>query len=233
MPHLQPLEQPLLLHQAIAVAIRNYIIDNSLQPGTSLPSEHELASKLGVSRNAVREAIKALASLGIVESRRGSGLYVGNFTLEILIDNLPYGLLGNLQELNDLLEIGEVLEVSIVEAILKTYTDTQVKKLQNILKTMQEKGITGDNLANETRQFRQVLLEHLENRTLVKLLDIFWLVYGRAAERANIPAPSSQVIYELHRDIFEAIQTRDTNNIKQQLAKNYVSVRNHLRDGQQ
>ncbi len=233
MANLQRLQQPPLLHQAIAVAIRNYIIDNSLEPGTALPSEHELASKLGVSRNAVREAIKALSSLGVVESRRGSGLFVGNFSLEILIENLPYSLLSSVQELSDLLEIGEVLEVSIVEALLKTYTDTQVKRLQSILKVMQEKGAAGENPANETRQFRQVLLEHLENRTLVKLLDIFWLIYKRAAEKANIPELSSQVIYELHQNIFEAIQTRDTHIIKQQLAQNYISVRNHLREGQQ
>ena len=80
-PHfpMMPLKHRPPLYEVLQQKIKNYIIQNSLKPGDRLPSETELAQQLGVSRNSVREAVKALEMLDIVETRSGAGLFVGDF----------------------------------------------------------------------------------------------------------------------------------------------------------
>ena len=93
----QPLQRPPSLPETVQTAIRNFIADNNLRTGDALPPETQLTKQLGVSRNAIREAVKSLEMVGIVEVRRGSGLFVGDFSLDPLLDNLPYGLMSDLQ----------------------------------------------------------------------------------------------------------------------------------------
>ncbi|SUW30856.1 GntR family transcriptional regulator [Brucella abortus] len=73
---IKPLKRAPLLHVSVQESLRAYIEDNGLQAGAPLPPEGELAARLGVSRNSVREAIKALESVGVLESRRGIGVFV-------------------------------------------------------------------------------------------------------------------------------------------------------------
>ena len=66
------------------------ILDRRLRAGAPLPTEAELMEDLGVSRNSVREALKALQALDIVEIRHGYGTYVGQASLTPLIDGLTF-----------------------------------------------------------------------------------------------------------------------------------------------
>ena len=68
-----------LLYQAVQDEIKSYIVQYSLKPGDLLPPEAELAQQLGVSRNSVREAVKSLETLGIIESRPRHGPICSQF----------------------------------------------------------------------------------------------------------------------------------------------------------
>ncbi|TIT84305.1 MAG: FadR family transcriptional regulator, partial [Mesorhizobium sp.] len=92
MKSLEPLNRPPLLHVTVQESLRNYIEANRLKAGDALPPETFLAQQLGVGRNSVREAIKALESIGILETRRGIGVFVKEFSFKPLLDNLAYGL---------------------------------------------------------------------------------------------------------------------------------------------
>src|SRR5690606_27853305 len=79
---LTPLNRPPLLHVTVQESLKQYIEDNRLKAGDPLPPETFLAQQLGVGRNSMREAIKALESLGIVETRRGVGVFVKEFSFK-------------------------------------------------------------------------------------------------------------------------------------------------------
>src|SRR5690554_4139090 len=119
---LKPLKRAPLLYQSVQEAIQNYINENDLKPGDPLPAESELARQLQVSRNSVREAVKALESIGILETRRGSGLFVKNFSFDPVLETLPYALLTDIDELVDLLEIRCILEVSMISSAIQMMT---------------------------------------------------------------------------------------------------------------
>ena len=77
-----------VLNELIRDYVKQHILDHGLSAGDPLPSETQLAQELGVGRGSVREAIKALQSLGIVEVRHGDGLYVRPYFIECFSDDL-------------------------------------------------------------------------------------------------------------------------------------------------
>src|ERR671912_516559 len=110
---IKPLTKPPSLHVTVQESLRGYIEDNQLKAGDALPPEGYLAQQLGVSRNSMREAIKALESVGILETRRGIGVFVKAFSFDPLLEHLAYGLRGSLREVGELVEIRRVLEVAL------------------------------------------------------------------------------------------------------------------------
>src|SRR5688500_15038392 len=132
-PALKPLTRQRLLYQSVQDAVRAFILDNKLRAGDPLPPETDLARQLGVSRNSVREAVKAMESLGILETGRGSGLFVRAFAFDPRLDNLSYGLLFDLQELAELLEIRRVLETGMIDAAMQAMPPAAVADLNAVV----------------------------------------------------------------------------------------------------
>ena len=87
----KPLRGP-ALSKAVRDYVKQYILDHKLQGGDALPPETQLAHDLGVGRSSVREAVKALQSLGIVEVRHGDGLYVREYNMDPILETLSFGL---------------------------------------------------------------------------------------------------------------------------------------------
>ncbi len=120
------LKRPQFLYQAVQDEVKAYIIEQALMPGDALPPETELAEQFGVSRNSVREAIKSLESLGIVEARTGAGLFVSNFSFDPLLENLAYGMMFDLKDLADILEVRFHIEHSMIDQAVSAVTDPLV-----------------------------------------------------------------------------------------------------------
>ena len=183
---IESVARPRTLTESVKVSIRRYITQNRLQPGDPLPPETELAAQLGVSRNSVREAVKALESLGILEVRRGTGLFVSAFSLEPLLDNLPYALMADLQDLVEIFEVRHVLESSMIEKALALVDEQQLRQLREVVDRMGAKARRGETFAEEDQRFHRLFFEKVENKTMLKLLDIFWLVFRHADDRADL-----------------------------------------------
>ena len=134
------------LYQQLQSLICNYIAENQLGPDDPLPAEADLAELFGVSRNSVREAVKSLQVLGVLVSRPGSGLFVGEFSFDPIVDSLPYAIVVDYRDLADLLEVRRTLEVGMVDHIVSSRTDEQVAELDEIIDRW-KRAITKDNEA--------------------------------------------------------------------------------------
>src|SRR5260370_25756048 len=91
---------------------------------------------VSVSRNSVREAVKSLETLGVLESRSGSGLFVRNFSFDPLLQNLAYGFMFDMKELTDVIEVRFHLEVGMSNHAIEAVTPDEIKKLHERLKQM-------------------------------------------------------------------------------------------------
>jgi DNA-binding FadR family transcriptional regulator len=83
------------LSKAVRDYVKQYILENDLKGGDPLPPETHLVQELGVGRSSVREAIKSLQSLGIVEARHGDGLYVREYNMDPILETLSFSMRGD------------------------------------------------------------------------------------------------------------------------------------------
>ncbi|MBI3972408.1 MAG: FadR family transcriptional regulator [Chloroflexi bacterium] len=200
------------LYEAAQQAIKQYILEHQLNAGDPLPTEGRLAQELGISRTSVREAVKALESLGILEARPGVGLFVRSFSFDPIVDNLEYSLLFDRHTLAELLSVRKKLEAGYIEDVAAQVTPEQVRVLRSVVDRMGERAALGERPAEmpeEDRFFHRTLYRGLGNGLLLKLLDVFWVVYRRLRHQANVEAIDPVRTWENHRRIVEVLERGD------------------------
>ena len=103
----------------VAEIIRAYIADQKLSAGDKLPSEREFAERMGVSRNIVREALRALELSGVIEKRQGKGAFVRAFDPTLLARHMSFGLASDQPARQQLLEARVALESAVVSLAVR------------------------------------------------------------------------------------------------------------------
>lgn len=229
---LRRLDRSPSLRQSVQESIMDYVVHGGLQPGDPLKPETELARELGVSRNSVREAVKGLESVGVLETRRGTGLFLREFSFDSLVDNLPYGLMSDVQDLAELLEIRRILETGMIDAVAKHRTEEQVQQLKQVLDDMRSRAEMGQSFPQEDREFHRLLFSQVGNKTLLKLLDVFWLGFKKAAEHVNLIDEDPLRTYRSHAEIVESLIAEDSEGARTALDRHYMWVTERLRKAQ-
>ncbi|MBB2480262.1 FadR family transcriptional regulator [Bacillus sp. APMAM] len=151
------------LYLEIVHQIREMITEDQLLPGDKLPSERELSERLNVGRSSVREAFRALELLGLIETRRGEGTYLRDFTNHQLVELLSTFILQDSQVRQDVLETKALIEKDVIRLVSK---EQYVQKL-HVLKEQLE----SEEINTEDRFYHQ-LIAITENRLLLKIWQI-------------------------------------------------------------
>lgn len=238
---LAPLSRPKLLHVSVQESLKAFIQENALAPGAALPAEGDLAQQLGVSRSSVREGIRALESLGIVESRRGVGVFVSAFSWAPLLDNLAFGLRGALREIEEILEIRRALEGALIGRTVALIGDSDLAELHGIVARMRTLAERGESLGVEDQAFHRMLFRCQGNYTLARLLDVFWLAFFTASDDLSLGNPDPMATWRDHQAIVAAIEARDGAAARRRLDAHYDGImrllarrrRNHAAGGTQ
>lgn len=190
--------------------IRDLIVEGQLGPGYRLPAESELAAKLQVSRNALREAVRALCEARVLEIRRGDGTFVSNLQPETLLGGLGFAL--DLMHDGTLLEIFEVrrlLEPPATGLAAQRATDEDIEILTKSLHRLNDARSDEELIAFDLEFHRQVVAI-TGNATLCTLMDAL----GKRAMNARVARGVIQegtrnFTFEQHSRIVEAIIARD------------------------
>ncbi|MEN3186078.1 MAG: FadR/GntR family transcriptional regulator [Atribacterota bacterium] len=212
---------------AVQEAIKNYIIEKKLRPGDRLPTEHDLTKQLGVSRTSLREALKALQALGIVDMKPGGGTVVRELNFDAIFKNLLYSLLFDSTELLEVLRVREALEFYFLEEVIRKIDVEGLQTLEGILVRMEKKARQGELFEEEDAAFHRALFAPVENGLLLRLLDIFWEALHRLREPIEVerdPVGSSR----RHRRVFEAIVRRDVEEARARLGEHFISIRERV-----
>lgn len=217
-----------LLHQSVQEALKAYVIENGFKPGDPLPAEAELARRLGVSRTSVREAVKALETIGILVSRRGSGVYVGAFSFDPLLESLPYGLMLDSTAIVDLLDLRCTLEVALAARVIARRTPEQLADLEVVLRSFRAAAEAGASLEEPDRAFHQVLARNLGNRVLTSLIDVFWRTFHRAAQSIDLVNVDPMSTYRDHVVIYEAVAAGDVAAAEVTIDRHFDGIRRLL-----
>ena len=131
-------------YEQVVEQIQSGVRDGSLAPGQRLPTERELGESFGVSRAVIREALKVLASMGMVESRQGSGNYIAANPVPSITKALILSATPQESSLLALFELREALEVAAIRLATERRTDEQAAEITRGAQISVESGVTQD-----------------------------------------------------------------------------------------
>jgi len=189
--------------------IRSYIIRNGLKPGDLLPTEQEMSQTLGVSRNVLREAIKSMELMGMVQACPGRGTEVKEFSLDFVFQNvLFFNVAGEDEPVREMFGIRKMLELSYMRQAFRALGNDEVAKLHECIRQMHETCRT-DSLAftEADREFHMTLFRPLGNSVLNSLMDAIWAVDTGFELEKKSPHLASTI--SKHEDIIRALEEYD------------------------
>jgi DNA-binding FadR family transcriptional regulator len=221
---IRSLERPQRLHLSAQESLRAYILDNDLKAGDPLPPEATLARQLGIGRNSMREAIKALESVGVLETRRGIGIFVKAFSFQPLLDNLAYGLQDSLRDVDELRDIRRVLETGLIDRTIALIGAADIAALRDVTERMRQRAERNESFAAEDQEFHQLLFRCQNNKMLSALIDIFWSAFYKASGFADLHNPAPLDTWRDHAVIVDAIAARDVAAARQRLEAHYSGI---------
>jgi DNA-binding FadR family transcriptional regulator len=222
--------------RAAQESIKQYIIDNQLGSGAPLPTEHALARTLGISRNSLREALRALEMIGVVETRHGLGTFVGQASLAPLIDGMAFNLSqrigGDTRALRELLELREILEVELVRRVTGLHSEEQRARLGALVAQMEEHARGGSLDPATDSAFHDALYEPLNNRAVIMLLHAFWEVQERVRpllpDESTIPNVTA-VNAGWHHAIVQAVIAGDATAAAAAMQEHFTGIEDKMK----
>lgn len=198
-------------------AVKGLILQRGLTIGDPLPTESDLMEELGVGRNSIREALKVLQAVGIVDIRHGFGMFVGHMSLNGLVDELAFHsritLLDERSHLGHLIEIREVLESGLVQRLIDQQGGRDLAPdlapARDVITQMETEARVGTVSPGTDRLFHDVLYRPLGNPLVGRLLGAFWEVYHQLSDDLGPPDEAPVDVARKHRDIYTAVITGD------------------------
>lgn len=160
------------LYEQIVQQIEDSILKGTLKSGDQLPSERELALKFGVSRTAVREAVKALHEKGLVEAYSGRGTFITNGTSEAVRQSINLMLrIDQSEGSENLAEVRQILEPEIAALAATRIQAQQIGLMREAYSVMNSALKDPDAYIEADLDFHLALAEAAENPLILSLLD--------------------------------------------------------------
>jgi DNA-binding FadR family transcriptional regulator len=212
-------------YRAVQDALRQYIIENRLQPGDRLPSENELAAQLNVSRNPIREAIKGLEALGLVEVRVGLGVFVKAASIDDILNNFAYTLLFDGRSVAELYDIRQRLELSYAREAVEQLSNDTLAEIEQQVAEMERLHRRGEDYHLPDLALHRLLFRHVGNATLLKLFDIFASLYVSTRHLFDDePLTSKDDDIQKHKDLLEALRQCNPDLVIERLKDSYTPL---------
>ncbi len=224
----QPIQSTTVVQQIID-KITQSLIKGELKPGDRLPPEPELAIQLGVSRTSLREALKTLCGLGVLNARKRGGTFIATEGSQSMLNPLIFNLIIEKGSKDDLFELRVMLEVDAIELAIKKATANDLELLAKELDEF-EKNIPGGNLellADLDLQFHLRLLQISNNSSFIRISQLIMQLFAYPIEKTLKMIGPNQVLKN-HRALYQAILERDLLKAKEHVVHAFESSRQFL-----
>ena len=177
--------------RTVVQRIEDLILAEGLAPGDPMPTETQLCERLGVSRSSIRESMRTLATLDIVEVRHGHGSFVGRLSLAPLVDGMIFRARMNvgsdLRTLREVVEVRIALDLSITDQLIEAHRSRDVTELSRHVERMREQASRGEPFPDADSSFHAELAAPLGNELVQQLGAAFWQIHTAATPLLGVP----------------------------------------------
>jgi len=201
--------RPLLVDQVMGL-LSDYIRREGLSPGNRLPSEADLAERMQCSRNVLREAVGRMTSLGLVDVRRGSGMFAGTTdAVRSCALLLRSSLAISVNDLVEFTEFRRALEGYAARQATSKATDGELSELDAMAKAIDDPDITREESLKRDSAFHLRLMEIGGNRLMATILESL-LDFMQASMDSTTATPRDiDTSRQLHAAIMDGLLKRD------------------------
>jgi DNA-binding FadR family transcriptional regulator len=215
--------------------IKRMIVDGDLAPNAQLPIEKELADNLGVSRSSLREGVRALSLLGVLETRQGAGTFVTGLDPSLLLSQLSFVVdLQHAENAVHLHSVRRVLETEAAAEAALLITDAEVETLREVLVEF-ERALSADPIDHRQVleldiRFHSLVAAASRNPILEALIEGFSgrTAGGRLRRAINEDGVESLTLVE-HRAIADALEGHSPDRARVRMANHLLFVEDYLR----
>ena len=188
--------------------IRSYIIRNNLKPGDLLPTEQAMCESLGVSRNVLREAIKSMELMGMVQACPGRGTQVKEFSMDFLFQNVLFFHVGGEDKpVREMFGIRKMLELGYMRQAFHALGEEDIRHIRECANEIRTRWDAGQMFTEADHEFHMALFRPLNNSVLNSLLEAIWAVDSGFELEEKMPHLSSTV--NKHDAIVQALERYD------------------------
>jgi GntR family uxuAB operon transcriptional repressor len=230
----------------IGTELRDQLSQNIYKVGDRLPTERDIAESYGVSRTVIREAIIMLEIEGLVEVRKGSGVYVINLpqpdktpqndtnnSIDATMLSAFSGLTGTDIGPFELLQARQLIESNIVEFAAHQITKSEISAMRKVLEKEKEALETGDSNEEYDRDFHILIAEATKNTFLVDMVKLMWRIREESLMWAQLHAHIDTKDYRQtwlndHALILAALQKKDVVTAKKAMWDHLENVKTTL-----
>ncbi len=220
----QTLKRPNVVEDIIET-FKQAIIRGELQPGERLPSEAALGQQLGVGRGTVREAMKMLEALGVVNIKRGDGTYIVDKPSSALLSPLVFAIMLEAGMGTELLELRAIVEVGYCQLASEKATPEDWQRIEAAKAAFEtyarSPGWAADELAQRDLNFHYAIVEATHNPLVIKIGRTVEELFFASMRRTLQSTQDVEGNINIHRHILRALREGDPQSI-------YDAVQNSL-----
>ena len=208
--------------------ITEAIITGELKPGDKIPTEIELCEAFQVGRNSVREAIKVLASFGVVYIKRSEGTFVSDKFNYRMFEPMLYGLILQKDSAIEIMELRQVFDTGIIQVALEKVTPEDIKTIRQALAKLEQEIMKDNASAQDVLQadiaFHHAVIQSTSNmliETIAGYIDRITIPSRVRTMQQILENDKKNDFIELHKRIIEVIKNGRAEQIAQTVKDHY------------
>lgn len=222
------------IYENVVAQIQHLVRTKKLCPGDRLPSERELAATLGIGRASVREALRTLDSMGLIEVRSGQGAFLRNISLNPYLasirESLSFLLDVREETLLELWEVRQGLEEQIAPLAAKRRSEEDLQKLRKLTEEMRTQISASEAFVRAGIAFHRTLVEAAGNTVFLTLWEAIAGLIEKSQRRIiGMPGQSGEALAK-HEALLNAVERRDAEGAREAMREHMKSEGTHLRE---
>jgi GntR family transcriptional repressor for pyruvate dehydrogenase complex len=206
------------------------LVQDDLKEGERLPSERDLMSQLAVGRSSLREALRSLEAMGLVETRIGEGSFVTKDRDGLFQKPLEWGVFRGDKSLKDVMEARALLESAMIELVVPRITADELRRLEEAVVRMERTAPPDlDRFLEADLAFHVLLATATRNDVLRDTVNLIHRIIAEEKAHSIRTAADYRKSARFHRAIFEAIREKRTDAARAEMAAHMGWMKTVLR----